>query len=53
MRPWHALPSLLLLAWLPTALGGQAARGPTWHDDLAQAFALASETGKPLLLVFR
>ncbi len=31
----------------------QESEGPEWHDDLDAAFTLATETGKPLLLVFR
>ena len=27
--------------------------GPTWLDDLTEATALASESGRPLLVVFR
>jgi len=53
MRSWLALLPLFLPAGLGAALRGQEEPGPTWHDDLAQASALAAETEKPLLLVFR
>jgi hypothetical protein len=51
MRNARVLVPLLLVALPLTA----CSRGPggLWLDDPDEAFALAAETGKPLLFVFR
>jgi hypothetical protein len=49
--------ALHLLAWLahsvPLVFGASSAGEPEWLARLDEAFARASETGRPLLIVFR
>lgn len=45
-----ALLALFLVAQEPST---PAAQGPIWLDDLGEAAALATESGRPLLVVFR
>jgi hypothetical protein len=44
---------LPLLAALLFTAGSRSPGGPDWLADPDEAFALAAETGRPLLLVFR
>ena len=44
---------LLTLALLAGACGVPETGGTDWLDDLERGFALAAETGRPLLIVFR
>ena len=53
MRKMLAPLVLLLLPGFCGALPGGLRGGPEWHDDLDGAFALATEGGRPLLIVFR
>jgi len=52
MRDARLLVPLLLVA-LPLTGGSCHPGGPEWLDDPDDAFALAAETGRPLLFVFR
>lgn len=45
-----ALLALVLVAQEPST---PVAQGPIWLDDLGAATALATESGRPLLVVFR
>lgn len=57
MRLALLLLPLLWLARLQAPARGKADRGaadgPTWLADVGEAFALAAESGRPLLIVFR
>jgi hypothetical protein len=47
------LAPLVLAMLAPLSCPAKVPGGPEWHAKLDEAFALASETGQPLLIVFR
>ncbi len=57
MKPWPDTLCVLSLSWalsLPVVASTEESLPAFWvNDDLNKAFAQASKTGKPLLIVFR